>query len=83
MSPVPGASSAVSAIAPGAENVGHAQIVDTLAQPFELEGLFTSADAGAFSGEAGDIPMADEDGDVFFDAVEGDAMDQDVCVSSY
>ena len=67
-------------IAPGAENVGHAQILDTLSKPFELEGLFTTADAGAFGGASGDVAMADQDGDVFFDAIEGEAMEEDVWV---
>ena len=71
-------SSAIAAIAPGAENVGHAQILATLSKPFELEGLFTTADAGAFGGASGDVAMADQDGDVFFDAIEGEAMEEDV-----
>ena len=62
-------------IAPGAENVGQAQIVSEFSKPFELEGLFGAADAGAFAGRAemDDMPMGmvDEDGDVFWDAVEG------------
>ncbi|KAL0947929.1 hypothetical protein HGRIS_010560 [Hohenbuehelia grisea] len=63
-------------IAPGAENVGQAQILTSLSKPFTLEGLFGAADAGAFGGEGGtDVNMADEDGDVFFDAEEG--MDED------
>ncbi|KAF5375894.1 hypothetical protein D9615_008206 [Tricholomella constricta] len=76
----PGSSSSVPMIAPGAENVGQAQILSTLSKPFELEGLFGAADAGAFGGGARDIPMdadVDEDGDVFFDAVEGYAMEED------
>ncbi|KAF8063418.1 hypothetical protein FPV67DRAFT_1506451 [Lyophyllum atratum] len=77
----PGSSDAP-VIAPGAENVGQAQILSTFSKPFELEGLFGAADAGAFGGSAGDVPMdadadVDEDGDVFFDAIEGDAMDED------
>lgn len=62
-------------IAPGAENVGQAQILNTFSKPFELEGLFGAADAGAFGNGADDVAMADEDGDVFWDAVE--AMDED------
>lgn len=47
-------------IAPGAENVGQAQILGELGKPFELEGLFGSADAGAFSaGGDGDEEMMD------------------------
>jgi len=65
-------------IAPGAENVGQAQILTELSKPFELEGLFGAADAGAFgSRDNDDVPMvADEDGDIFWDAVE-DLMDED------
>jgi len=65
-------------IAPGAENVGQAQILTELSKPFELEGLFGAADAGAFAGRNNDdVPMlADEDGDIFWDAVE-DPMDED------
>lgn len=49
-----------------------------LSKPFELEGLFGAADAGAFAGRNNDdVPMlADEDGDIFWDAVE-DPMDED------
>ncbi|PPR03572.1 hypothetical protein CVT24_007611 [Panaeolus cyanescens] len=63
-------------VAPGAENVGQAQIVTEFAKPFELEGLFGAADAGAFGGRHGDgdTPMADEEGDVFWDAVEGEDL---------
>ena len=66
-------------IAPGAENVGQAQIVSEFSKPFELEGLFGAADAGAFAGRAemDDMPMGmvDEDGDVFWDAIEGGPED--------
>ena len=64
-------------IAPGAENVGQAQILTEFSQPFTLDGLFGAADAGAFGERANDdVPMAaDEDGDVFWDAVE--PMDED------
>lgn len=60
-------------IAPGAENVGQAQIVSQFSKPFQLEGLFGAADAGAFGPDNGETPMdaADDDGDVFFDAEEG------------
>ena len=61
--------------APGAETVGQAQILNAYSKPFELEGLFGAADAGAFGNGANDVAMADEDGDVFWDAVE--AMDED------
>ncbi|KII90402.1 hypothetical protein PLICRDRAFT_38926 [Plicaturopsis crispa FD-325 SS-3] len=60
-------------IAPGAENVGQAQILTELSKPFELSGLFGAADAGAFGpvdevmadGEQEDVPepeLMDEDG---------------------
>jgi nuclear GTP-binding protein len=42
-----------------------------------LAGLFGAADAGAFIEGSGDIAMVDEDGDVFWDAMEGEAMDED------
>jgi len=65
-------------IAPGAESVGHAQILNAFSKPFELAGLFGAADAGAFGDGSGDIAVdADEDGDVFWDAIEGDPMDED------
>ena len=72
-------------VAPGAENVGQAQIVTEFSKPFELEGLFGAADAGAFGGRTNDdVPMADEDGDIFWDAPEiPDAMDEDLCVFSF
>jgi nuclear GTP-binding protein len=35
-------------VAPGAETVGQAQILNELGKPFELAGLFGAADAGAF-----------------------------------
>ena len=66
-------------IAPGAENVGQTQIVSEFSKPFELEGLFGSADAGAFAGRANadfqPMGIVDEDGDIFWDAIEGDQMD--------
>ncbi|KAI0327889.1 P-loop containing nucleoside triphosphate hydrolase protein [Cubamyces sp. BRFM 1775] len=70
-STVPGSSNQ---IAPGAENVGQAQIVTEFAKPFTLDGLFGAADAGAFGGDApADAEMAIEaDGE---DAVE--SMDED------
>ncbi|KAE9401184.1 P-loop containing nucleoside triphosphate hydrolase protein [Gymnopus androsaceus JB14] len=71
-------------IAPGAENVGQAQILSAFSKPFELEGLFGAADAGAFGSGGGDVDMngADtgagaEDGDeMFWDANE--EFDNDV-----
>lgn len=63
-------SGTTSNIAPGAENVGQAQILTTLSKPFELDGLFTAADAGAFGGGSGngtlDVEMNDEE--TFYDA---------------
>ncbi|KAF9545042.1 P-loop containing nucleoside triphosphate hydrolase protein [Agrocybe pediades] len=66
-------------IAPGAENVGQAQILSEFSKPFTLDGLFGAADAGAFGDHNEDEQMlADDDNDVFFDATEGpDAMEQD------
>ncbi|TFK64433.1 P-loop containing nucleoside triphosphate hydrolase protein, partial [Pluteus cervinus] len=49
-------------VAPGAENVGQAQILIEFSKPFELEGLFGAADAGAFGGSSGDVPMISEEG---------------------
>lgn len=52
-----------SAVAPGAETVGQAQILTELSKPFELAGLFGAADAGAFASEEvtmGDDTAADE-----------------------
>ncbi|KAK0201211.1 P-loop containing nucleoside triphosphate hydrolase protein [Desarmillaria ectypa] len=63
-------------IAPGAENVGQAQIVNTFSKPFELEGLFGAADAGAF----GDDVNMDQEGDseeMFWDANESFDMQTD------
>ncbi|KAJ7590969.1 P-loop containing nucleoside triphosphate hydrolase protein [Mycena floridula] len=71
--------SAVSMIAPGAENVGQAQILTSLSKPFELDGLFSAADAGAFGGPgAPDVDMNDGE-DVFWDANENfsEPMDED------
>lgn len=60
-------------IAPGAENVGQAQILTEFSKPFALEGLFGAADAGAFGDDAGTVPMAIADADE--EVVEG--MDED------
>ena len=51
-------------------------------KPFHLEGLFGDADAGAFGGRKDEdsVMVADEDGDIFWDAVEGpysEPMDED------
>jgi nuclear GTP-binding protein len=70
-------------IAPGAENIGQAQILSEYSKPFHLEGIFGDADEGAFGGRKDDedtAMLADEDGDIFWDAVEGpysEAMDED------
>ncbi|KAJ4478163.1 P-loop containing nucleoside triphosphate hydrolase protein [Lentinula aciculospora] len=50
-------------IAPGAENVGHAQILSSFSEPFQLEGLFGAADAGAF-GEGGARDVLDQNMDI-------------------
>ncbi|KAF8558360.1 P-loop containing nucleoside triphosphate hydrolase protein [Imleria badia] len=47
-----------SAVAPGAETVGQAQILTELSKPFELAGLFGAADAGAFASE--EVMMGDD-----------------------
>lgn len=78
-------------IAPGAEHVGQAKILSEFSKPFELEGLFGAADAGAFgSGSGMDVDMGgveggegDEDGDeMFWDANEefdnDDGMQEDI-----
>ncbi|KAJ7925235.1 P-loop containing nucleoside triphosphate hydrolase protein [Mycena leptocephala] len=62
-------------IAPGAEQVGQAQILSAFSEAFSLPGLFGDADAGAFGPGAGDVAMdADEDGDVFVDAMDEDGF---------
>ncbi|KAJ3575323.1 hypothetical protein NP233_g1179 [Leucocoprinus birnbaumii] len=73
-STISGGNGEAPSIAPGAENVGQAQIVSQFSKPFQLEGLFGVADAGAFGGEA-PMDAADEDGDVFFDAEGGQEED--------
>lgn len=66
-------SGAAATIAPGAEQVGQAQILSAFSAPFSLPGLFNDADTGAFGPDGGDVPMdADEDGDVFVDAMDED-----------
>ena len=70
-------SNATPIIAPGAESVGQAQILSEYSKPFHLEGLFGDADAGAFGGRKDDedsAMVADEDGDIFWDA--GEAEDE-------
>jgi len=67
-----------SVIAPGAENVGQAQILTKFSKPFTLDGLFGAADAGAFGDSNNDEQMVADDEDVFFDATEGpDTMEED------
>ncbi|KAI0766990.1 hypothetical protein C8Q74DRAFT_1354828 [Fomes fomentarius] len=78
-STVPGDNSQM-AIAPGAENVGQAQIVTEFSKPFMLEGLFGAADVGAFGGgsQGADAEMADGEmhmGEADEDGVE--SMDED------
>ena len=67
---VAGAGAAGSAsIAPGAEQVGQAQILNTLSKPFELDGLFNAIDAGAFQNSNQDVQMdAEDDGGFIPDA---------------
>jgi nuclear GTP-binding protein len=60
---LPGASSSEVVVAPGAENVGQAQILSTLGPAFNLGDLFGAADAGAFGGENGDAMEADVEDD--------------------
>ncbi|KAJ3762033.1 hypothetical protein EV360DRAFT_79679 [Lentinula raphanica] len=48
-------------IAPGAENVGHAQILSSFSEPFRLEGLFGAADAGAFGEQIDGSPDVNMD----------------------
>ncbi|KAK0231931.1 P-loop containing nucleoside triphosphate hydrolase protein [Armillaria nabsnona] len=63
-------------IAPGAENVGQAQIVNTFSKPFELEGLFGAADAGAF-GDDVNMDQEDDADEMFWDANESFDMQTD------
>ncbi len=63
-------------IAPGAENVGQAQIVNTFSKPFELEGLFGAADAGAF-GDDVNMDQEDDADEMFWDANETFDMQTD------
>ena len=63
-------------IAPGAENVGQAQIVSEFSKSFTLDGLFGAADAGAFGGPpADDVQMNANEGDAFY--TTQDAMQKD------
>jgi nuclear GTP-binding protein len=64
-------------IAPGAENVGQAQIVTELSKPFTLNGLFGDADHNVFDAEMGgaeDSGMAVEQEE----PMEDDIPNQDV-----
>lgn len=63
-----------SAIAPGAETIGQAQILTELGKPFALAGLFGAADEGAFGSGDADADMA-EDGGFIPDPEE--PMDED------
>lgn len=49
-------------VAPGAENVGHAEIVTQFAPAFDLGGLFGQADQGAF--EDADMQVSEVNGEV-------------------
>ncbi|KAG9311822.1 P-loop containing nucleoside triphosphate hydrolase protein [Chiua virens] len=69
-STIPSTSGGGAVIAPGAENVGHAQIVTELSKPFELEGLFGAADAGAFAPE--EVTMGDDTGEHEMEMVADD-----------
>jgi len=67
-------------IAPGAENVGQAQIVTELSKPFTLGNLFGDADHDAFDEEMKDT----EDSSMRVEQEEpmdDDAPDQDMCGS--
>jgi nuclear GTP-binding protein len=61
---------------PGAEAVGQAQIVTEMSKPFELDGLFSAADSGAFAPKSaqhqGDGMQMDQDGE----EVLHDTMDE-------
>lgn len=63
-------------IAPGAETVGQAQILTEFSKPFELQGFFGAADAGAFGGDAGAEAMMAEESE----EAEIEGMDEDGCV---
>ena len=74
-STVPGTSG--TQVAPGAENVGQAQILTSLSAPFQLDGLFGQADAGAFGGGAGGADaMMEDDANAFIPDGE-ESMDED------
>ncbi|KAL6310264.1 P-loop containing nucleoside triphosphate hydrolase protein [Sparassis latifolia] len=60
-------------VAPGAENVGQAQIVSQFSKPFTLEGLFGAADAGAFGGTPGPEAM-DLEQEEFVDEMDQDGV---------
>lgn len=58
-------------VAPGAENVGQAQIVSELSKPFTLDGLFGDADHNAFDAEmedTGDFGVGAEQEETMDDA---------------
>lgn len=65
-------------IAPGAENVGQAQILNMFSRPFELEGLYGAADGqfrGSIENDAAMDADGDSDRDVFWDAIDGGMED--------
>ncbi len=59
-------------VAPGAENVGQAQIVSEYPKPFSLEGLFGAADAGAFGEASGPDTMELEHEEEVVDEMDED-----------
>ena len=56
--------------APGAESVGQARVVSEFSKPFVLQGLFEEAPFSNTSVEDDAMVVIDDEGDVFYDAVE-------------
>ncbi|KAF7298244.1 Proteophosphoglycan ppg4 [Mycena chlorophos] len=71
-SSIPSTVGGTATIAPGAEQVGQAKILNEFSAPFSLPGLFENADAGAFGGGDPDVDMDDKD-----EEMSADAMDED------
>ncbi|KIY44465.1 P-loop containing nucleoside triphosphate hydrolase protein, partial [Fistulina hepatica ATCC 64428] len=69
-------------IAPGAENVGSVQIVSQFSKPFTLNGLFGSADAGAFGGDNSMDTRNDDGGHMGTGDDDGMAIDPDASFTS-
>lgn len=65
-------------IAPGAENVGRAQIVTELSKPFTLDGLFGDADCHAFDAEMEDTEGSGMTVEQQEETMEDDTPEQDV-----